>query len=254
MDLLGLGFDIIIFLIVGSAFAGFVDAISGGGGLISVPVLLMAGFSPAQAVSANKLQGAVGAIASVHYYSSKGVLEKDKLIVLLPPALIGGALGTFLLHWLGNEVMSKVIPVMLILSAVYFFFSKSIREEDVLPKIPISIFAATIIPLIALYDGFFGPGAGTFYLLGLVSLLGMNAVKGMAYSRTLNLASNLISLIIFIYLGKMAWLAGIMMAIGETIGVYLGSHFVYKKGAKLVKPLIVIVCILMSIKLIYGNI
>lgn len=253
MEFFGLGIEIILFLLVGSAVAGFIDAVCGGGGLISVPVLLTAGFSPAQAIAANKLQGAVGGLASTHYYAGKGLLDKKQLLIMLPPALVGGAAGTFSIALLGNEFMAKILPVMLILMALYFFFSKEITGSERSPKLSIGMFSFTIIPLISFYDGFFGPGAGTFYLLAVTSLLGMTVVRGMAYSRVLNLASNLISLLVFIYLGKMAWIAGIIMAIGETIGVYIGSHFVYKNGAKLVRPLVVVACTLMAIKFLYTN-
>lgn len=252
LEIFGIGFDIILFLVTGAMLAGFVDAVCGGGGLISVPVLLTAGFSPAQAIAANKLQGAVGALASTHYYAGKGILDKKLLLALLPPALIGGAIGTLTIAFLGNEFMAKILPIMLIIMATYFFFSKEISDVERPPKLGVGLFSLLIVPLIAFYDGFFGPGAGTFYLLAVTSILGMTVVKGMAYSRVLNLASNLISLLVFIYLGKMAWVAGITMAIGETIGVYLGSHFVYKNGAKLVRPLVVIACVIMAIKFIYS--
>lgn len=253
LEIFGLGLNIILFLVTGAMLAGFVDAVCGGGGLISVPILMTAGFSPAQAVAANKLQGAVGALASTHYYARKGILDKKLLLVLLPPALIGGAIGTLTIMFLGNEFMAKVLPVMLIIMAIYFFFSKEISDVERPPQLGVGLFSLLIVPLIAFYDGFFGPGAGTFYLLAVTSILGMTVVKGMAYSRVLNLTSNLISLTVFIYLGKMAWVAGITMAIGETIGVYLGSYFVYKNGAKLVRPLVVIACVIMAIKFIYSN-
>lgn len=247
-ELFGVGIDTLLFLIAGSTFAGFVDAICGGGGLISVPVLLTAGFSPAQAIAANKPQGAVGALASTHYYAGKKILDRSKLLVLLPPAMIGGALGTLVNIMLGNDFMSKILPILLILMALYFAFSKKVSDDEQPPKLAIGLFAATIVPLIAFYDGFFGPGAGTFYLLAVTSMLGMTVINGMAYSRVLNLASNLISLLLFICLGKMVWTAGIAMSIGETIGVYAGSHFVYRNGAKLVKPLVVVACLLMALR------
>lgn len=253
MELLGLSIDIVVFLLIGSCIAGFIDAICGGGGLISIPVLLTAGFSPAQAIAANKLQGTVGAIASTQYYLNKGVLDKKLLIALLPPAIIGGAIGTATLSLLPSTLLEKILPFLLIAMALYFYFSKNLSDTTKKAKMGIFLFSWTIIPVIAFYDGFFGAGAGTFYLLAVTSLLGFAATKAMAYSRVLNLASNLISLLVFIYLGKMAWMAGILMAIGETIGVYLGSHLVVKNGAKLMRPLVVIACVLMAIKLLWSS-
>lgn len=253
MELFGLGIEIIAFLLIGSCIAGFIDAICGGGGLISIPVLLTAGFSPAQAIAANKLQGTVGAIASTHYYLNKNILDKKTLIALLPPALIGGGLGTATLSLLPSDVLQKILPFLLIAMALYFYFSKQLSDTSQKAKMGVFLFAWTIIPLIAFYDGFFGAGAGTFYLLAVVSLLGFAVAKAMAYSRVLNLASNLISLAVFIYLGKMAWTAGAVMAVGETVGVYLGSHLVLKNGAKLVRPLVVVACVLMAVKLLWSS-
>nr|UOP04467.1 TSUP family transporter [Conchiformibius kuhniae] len=250
----GLDLGVMAFLIVGAAVAGFIDALCGGGGLISIPVLLTAGFSPAQAIAANKLQGAVGALASTHYYAGKGVLDKRRLWALLPPALLGGGLGTLAIQFVGNRFMSYALPVMLILMAAYFAFSKQIKDEPRTAKMGVAAFSFTVVPLIGFYDGFFGTGAGTFYLAAVTMLLGMSLTAGMAYSRVLNLASNLVSLAIFIYLGKMVWLAGILMTVGEVAGVYLGSHLVYKNGAKLVKPLVVVACVAMALKyLFWGN-
>lgn len=157
-----------------------------------------------------------------------------------------------MLNYLSADFLSKLLPVLLVVMALYFLFSKQLSDKQRLAKMSLFGFASVVVPLIAFYDGFFGAGAGTFYLLAVVSLLGMATAKAMAYSRMLNFASSIISLGIFIYLGKMAWLAGSLMAIGEMAGVYLGSSLVVKNGAKLVRPLVVIVCILMAIKLFFA--
>ena len=128
MELLGLSIDIVVFLLIGSCIAGFIDAICGGGGLISIPVLLTAGFSPAQAIAANKLQGTVGAIASTQYYLNKGVLDKKLLIALLPPAIIGGAIGTATLSLLPSTLLEKILPFLLVAMALYFYFSKNLSD------------------------------------------------------------------------------------------------------------------------------
>lgn len=114
-----------VLLLSGAILAGFVDALSGGGGLISIPVLLCAGLSPTQAIAANKLQGTVGALASTHYYWGKGLLDKKQLIRLCIPALCGGGLGTLSLTLLGNAVMAKILPLLLLFMALYFFLRKN---------------------------------------------------------------------------------------------------------------------------------
>ncbi|SDT27001.1 TSUP family transporter [Pseudomonas prosekii] len=251
-EIVGISPYIVLFLIVGATAAGFIDSICGGGGLISVPVLLLAGFSPAQAIAANKLQGTLGGLASTHYYLNKNIIEWTVLRKMTIGSVIGGAFGTLIVNFVGNGFMETALPIMLVGMAFYFAFSPSVSDVGGKAIMPISMLGASVIPCIGIYDGFFGPGAGTFYLMALVSLGGMAMTQAVAYSRVLNLFSNAISLMIFIALGKMVWAAGLAMSLGEVIGVYLGSHLVHKNGVKLVKPLVVVACIGMAIKSIYS--
>jgi uncharacterized membrane protein YfcA len=250
--LAGIGLHTFLFLVAGSAVAGFIDSMCGGGGLISIPVLLMGGFNPAQAIAANKLQGTLGAITSTHYYLGKRVIDPRILRKIIPGAVIGGVLGTFAVNIAGNHFMTRILPVMLIAMAIYFAFSSKVNDQQREPRMALPVIGATLIPLIGFYDGFFGPGAGTFYLTCLISIAGFAVTQAMAYSRVLNLASNAASLLLFILMGKMVWGAGIAMSIGEVVGVYAGSHLVYEKGAKLVRPLVVVACIAMAIKSLLG--
>lgn len=176
-DIYGVSALIIIFLLLGSFLAGFVDSICGGGGLISVPVLLLAGFSPIQSIAANKLQGVVGALASTHYYANKNVFDKRYLIWLLPAALVGGSVGGFAVDFIDSETMTKILPFLLAGMAIYFAFSKAISNESKTKKVTLFVLALVILA-IGFYDGFFGPGAGSFYLTAVASLFGMNVVKG----------------------------------------------------------------------------
>jgi len=246
--LMGFGLPTLLLLIVGATVAGFIDAICGGGGLISVPVLLMAGFNPAQAMAANKLQGTLGALTSTHYYLGKGIINPTILRSLGLGAMLGGALGTGFVYLIGNHFMEMLLPFMLIAMALYFIFSGQVGDHPKKSVLGLSALAFYVVPAIGFYDGFFGPGAGTFYMTALISLAGMAVTQAVAYSRALNLISNATSMLLFILLGKMVWAAGIAMSIGEVIGVYLGSHFVHKNGVRLVRPLVVAACIAMSIK------
>ncbi|KVD61670.1 TSUP family transporter [Burkholderia ubonensis] len=248
----GIGLHTFIFLVVGAACAGFIDSICGGGGLISIPVLLMGGFSPAQAIAANKLQGTLGAVASTQYYLGKKVIDARILRKLAIGAVGGGLLGTLVVNFVGNKFMTYILPVMLIAMAVYFAFSSKVSDVESEPRMALGTIGMTLVPLIGFYDGFFGPGAGTFYMTCLISVAGLAVTQAMAYSRVLNLISNATSLILFIVMGKMVWGAGIAMSIGEVAGVYAGSHLVHKNGVRLVKPLVVLACIAMAAKSIMG--
>lgn len=247
-ELMGFGLPTLFFLMAGAGIAGFVDSICGGGGLISVPVLLMAGFNPAQAIAANKLQGTLGALTSTHYYFGKGIIKPAILQSLGFGAMLGGLLGTGFVYLIGNHFMEMLLPFMLVAIALYFAFSSQVGDQQQKSVLGLSTLACTVIPAIGFYDGFFGPSAGTFYMTALICLAGMAVTQAVAYSRVLNLISNAASLILFILLGKMVWAAGIAMSVGEVIGVYLGSHLVHKNGARLVRPLVVVACIAMLAK------
>ncbi len=160
MEFFGLGIDVVAFLLIGSFVAGLIDAICGGGGLISIPVLLSAGFSPIQAIAANKLQGAAGSLTSAYYYLDKGLLDKKHLMALIPPSLLGGVAGTLMLNYLSADFLSKLLPVLLVVMALYFLFSKQLSDKQRLAKMSLFGFASVVVPLIAFYDGFFGAGAG----------------------------------------------------------------------------------------------
>lgn len=227
--------------------AGFVDAVCGGGGLLSIPILLFGGLSPAQAIAANKLQGAFGALSSTCYYHKNGVLHAALVWKLVPGAIVGGVGGTLLLNMVGNGILEKLLPILLIAMALYFGFSKSVNDVSRKASVGFFVLGVSAVLPIGIYDGFFGPGAGSFYMLALIALGGMSLTQSLAYSRVLNLASNLTSLGVFIALGKVPWAAGIAMSIGEVIGVYAGSSLAHKKGARFIKPLLVVACTVMAI-------
>lgn len=240
-------FGTIIFLVIGAMIAGFVDSICGGGGLISIPVLLLSGLTPAQAIAANKLQGAFGALSSTHYYYKKNVLDWLSIKKIIPGAIVGGIVGTSLLNIISSNFLGKILPILLLIMATYFAFSKDVSDISRKAKFGILPLGLIVILPIGAYDGFFGPGAGSFYMMALIMCAGMSLTTSLAYSRVLNLASNITSLIIFISLGKVPWVAGIAMSVGEVIGVYAGSSLAHKRGTKLIKPLLIIACISMAI-------
>ncbi|CAH2809538.1 MAG: hypothetical protein CBARDCOR_6720, partial [uncultured Caballeronia sp.] len=173
LQLPGISLHTFLFLVIGAAFAGFIDSICGGG-LISIPVLLMGGFAPApQAIAANKLQGTLGAIASTQYYLGKKVIDTRVLSKVAIGAGIGGLAGTLVVNVVDNRFMTMILPVMLMAMAVYFAFSSKVTDMQSEPRLSLKAIGMTIILLIGFYDGFFGPGAGTFYMTCLISVAGL---------------------------------------------------------------------------------
>ncbi len=238
-------------LALSALIAGFIDAIAGGGGLITLPALLAAGLTPAQALGTNKLQSSFGSFSATWYFARRGHIDFSQMRLAIILTFIGSALGSLLVQRLDASALSRVIPFLLIGFALYFLLSPKIGEQDCHRRISIPAFALTIGLGIGFYDGFFGPGTGSFFALGFVALAGFNLAKATAHSKLLNFTSNLASLLFFALGGKIVWVVGFSMALGQLVGARLGSKLVIHQGGKLIRPLIVIMSLLMCGKLLY---
>lgn len=234
-----------------SLFAGFVDSICGGGGLIVLPALLLTGLLPAEAVATNKLQGIFGKLSAVLYYKDLGVLNIPTMKLPLLTSFIGASLGALAIQSIRPELLVNLIPWLVGIVAVYFIFSPRIGDLDTQQRMCVVVFALTITIFIGFYDGFLGPGSGCLFVLSFVSLLGYNLSKATAYTRLLLLATNLASLGIFILGGNIVWRVGLCMAIGQWIGARIGSRTVMLKGSQLIRPMLVSVCLLLIVKMVF---
>ena len=182
--------DILLLLFLTGLIAGMVDAIAGGGGLITLPVLLAVGLGPTEALATNKLQGSFGTLSSSLYFVRRNMVNPKEIGFLIACTFVGSALGTLLVRHLNTELLIRVIPVLLIMTALYFWFGPRLREQTTGPKIGSSVFALTVGAGVGFYDGFFGPGAGSFFAVGFVGLLGFNLVQATAHTKVLNFTSN----------------------------------------------------------------
>ena len=244
-----LSLNILLILFCISLAAGCIDALAGGGGLITLPALLWAGLPPAMALGTNKLQGAAGSLsASIHFVREKAV-DFRRFWPAFAAALLGGALGALAVQQVNPSFLNKVIPWLAI--AIYMLLAKRVGQVQRHQRITIPVFAATIGFGIGFYDGFFGPGTGTFFALACVGLLGLTLPVATAHSKVLNFASNLASLALFVIGGKVLWLPGLTMAVGQFIGAQVGARLVFKGGAQLIRIVVVAVCIALAIKLLF---
>ncbi len=244
---------IIALLTVIAAIAGFVDAIAGGGGLIVLPALLWAGLTPIQALATNKLQAVFGSFAATARFYHHGVLKLRVMAPAVGLTFVGAATGATTVQLLDPHVLAKLIPLLLIGFALYFLMSPRIADLDAEPRMGLLGFAATAGFGIGFYDGFFGPGTGSFFAFACVALLGHNLTKATAHAKLLNFTSNLASLLFFILGGHTVWLLGLSMALGQTLGGWLGAHTAIRHGAALIRPLLVVVSILITLKLWFGS-
>jgi uncharacterized membrane protein YfcA len=241
--------EILAFLFAAAIAAGFIDAIAGGGGLITIPALLAAGVAPVAAIATNKVQGSFGTAAATWTFWRKGRIDFALLKWPLIAAVVGAVLGAITVSFADTTWLMVLLPVLLIGIAVYFLVGPKASDEDVHARLTPFAFGA-IAGGIGFYDGFFGPGAGSFYALALVTLLGMGLTKATAHTKALNFASNFISVIVFAIGGHVLWAVGLIMAIGQVLGGWLGSHAAMRFGPRLIRPLLVVICLGMVAKLL----
>lgn len=248
-----LGFDILALLFAAALIAGFIDAIAGGGGLITIPALLSAGIPPAMALGTNKLQACGGSFsASLYFVRQKAVhLREINLLILL--TFIGASCGTLLVQMLDVASLKTLLPFLVLIIGIYFLFSPSLGEGDRKQRFSYPLFGFTAALGIGFYDGLFGPATGSFFTLAFVLLLGFDLAKGVAHAKVLNFTSNFASLIFFILGGAVLWKVGLIMMVGQFIGGNLGARMVVTKGKKIIRPLIVTMSFLMVLKMLWDQ-
>lgn len=231
--------------------AGFVDSIAGGGGLLTLPTLLWAGLSPTQALATNKLQASFGSLSSsVHFIRAGAVRPKDFWPASLATA-IGAGLGASVVQRLDGQVLRAIVPFLLMAIALFLIFSPKLGTTQRPQRIPPALYAAIVAPALGFYDGFFGPGTGSFMVIAQVALLGLDLTAATTRTKVLNFTSNAASLIFFLFGGQILWTIGLTMGLGQSIGARLGSRLVIRNGAAIVRPLLVILSVALSMKLLF---
>ncbi|MBF0229632.1 MAG: TSUP family transporter [Desulfamplus sp.] len=245
--------DLLIMLFFAGLFAGLVDSIAGGGGLISVPALLFAGLPPQLALGTNKLQGTFGSLSAAYNYIRKGQASlKDSGIGILF-TFIGAMVGAWAVQQLNPEFIKPLIPILLVVVFVYTLFSKKLGYEDQNPKLSWNIFWFIFGITLGFYDGFFGPGVGSFWAVAIIYFLGFNMTKASGYTKIMNFVSNIVALVMFIIGGNVYYTVGFVMASGQTIGAIIGSGLAIKKGAAFIRPVFLVVVFLTIVRLAYLN-
>lgn len=251
MELLSL--PLVAALFATGLVAGFVDSIAGGGGLLTVPVLLWAGLSPAQTLATNKLQSSFGSFSASYQFVASGRVDLRAFAFPIGCTFAGGTLGALAVQRLDPGFLSDALPVLLLLIAGYFLLSPRAGDLDAHQRLGLPAFSVLIGFGIGFYDGFFGPGTGSFFSVAFVALLGYNLTKATAHTKVLNFTSNVSSLLMFLLGGKVVWTLGLVMAAGQFLGARLGSRLVLRSGAKLVRPLLVTMSLAITAKLLWSD-
>ncbi|WP_152047750.1 TSUP family transporter [Aureimonas psammosilenae] len=244
--------EIFLLLVAAAFLAGFIDAIAGGGGLITIPALLLAGVPPIQALGTNKLQGLFGSGSATLAYAAKGHMDLKKLLPTAALSALGSVFGALAALVIPTEAMEALLPYLLIAIALYFAFRPGLSDQDAGRRISPKVFALGLVPLIGAYDGLFGPGTGSFFMMAFVTLAGFGILKATAHTKLLNFASNIGAFTVFALSGSILWTLGLAMGAAQFAGARLGAAFAMRFGARIIRPLLVVTCLALAAKLLFG--
>lgn len=233
--------------------AGFLDAIAGGGGLITLPALLVAGIEPVAAIATNKLQASCASVSATVSFARKGLLSWRTALPMAGASFIAGCTGALIAGLLPSGLLEKVIPPLLIMVACYFAFVRTPGNAGTAPNCSALVFGAVAVPAIGFYDGVFGPGTGSFFLIAFVALMGQGLMQALSSSKLMNASCNVGALFVFSMTGKILWPLALAMAVGAFLGAQLGARCAMRFGPGLVRPLLITVCLAMAAKLLLGG-
>jgi uncharacterized membrane protein YfcA len=225
-------------LIPAAFFAGMVDAAVGGGGLIQIPALLST--FPQTAIptlfGTNKVSSIAGTAASLWRFARAVPIPWRLVLPATATALLGAWLGAALVAWMPREAMRPLVVVMMLAVAIYTFLRKNFGHEETHAPHRGDIWRGALFGLvIGLYDGFFGPGTGSFLIFGFVRLFGMDFVRASASAKVINLATNFSAIAFFASHGPILWVIGLTMAACNLAGAWLGTHLALKHGAGFIR-------------------
>ncbi|GAA0090214.1 TSUP family transporter [Paraclostridium bifermentans] len=243
----------ILFLCLGGFLAAFVDSIAGGGGLISMPVLLMAGLPAHLALGTNKFAGAFGCFSSAYKYSKSGKTNIELLKKLIPFTILGCLLGVKCVLSISENILNILVFLMILIVALYTYLKKDLGKEDKFENLSKKNIKKGIIMAFVLgfYDGFFGPGTGTFLTFAFIKIYGFDFLHASANTKILNFTSNFTALILFMFSGQILYKVAIFYAISMVLGGYIGAKVAINKGSQLIKPIFLFMALAVAIKLLY---
>ena len=247
MEALGPG---VLALLIANAFvAGAIDAIAGGGGLLTVPALALAGLDPVAAVATNKLNATFGTGSATWAFARAGHIDLRRQWPLALAAGLGGLIGALALAHVPRETVAQALPFVLAAVVAYFALAPGFGDRDRPPRLSLAGYAVTLVPLIGFYDGVFGPGAGSFYMAGFAALCGFGALKASAHTKLCNFASNLSSFVLYALAGHVVWTVGLLLAPAQFLGAQVGARLAIRNGARLIRPLLIVMSAALSLRL-----
>jgi uncharacterized protein len=243
----------LFFLCIAGFCAAFVDSIAGGGGMISIPAFIMAGVPPHLTLGTNKFSATTNSLTSSISYIRGKKVNWNFLAVLIPFAFIGAFLGVRTVIHIPQLYLNLLISFLILLVSIYTLLKKNLGQEHKVITLYARhwLFAIIFALSIGFYDGFFGPGTGSFLMFVFIKYFGMDFLHAAGNSRVLNFTSNAISLVLFAIHGKIWYAVGIPVAFAMFLGALAGSRLAFRKGVMVVRPLFIAISFFAAIKLIF---
>jgi len=244
----------IVLLCMAGFLASFIDSIAGGGGLISVPAFMLAGLPPHMVLGTNKFSATAGSFTSSLQFIKSGKANFKLLKYLIPFTFLGAFLGVKAVLHIDQKFLNTLVLILIMFIGIYTLFSKSLGLEDKfkgLTKINV-IYGIFLALFLGFYDGFFGPGTGSFLVFGFINIFGFNFVSSSANARILNFISNVTALILFAISGKINYMIGLPVALSMIIGAKMGTGVALSKGSRLIKPIFVTMSLAVAVKMLTG--
>ena len=237
------------FLAATAFVAGLIDSMAGGGGLLTVPALLASGVPPVQALATNKVQSAFGTGGAFLAFLRKGHVDLKAFGVPAAGAFVGSGAGTILVQVIDSSFLAGLVPILLVLIGIYFLLAPNMQDADRkarLGRVGLTLLCAVI----GFYDGFFGPGTGSFFTTVLVVLGGLGLVRAIGNTKLLNFCTNAASVIAMVIGGHVLWLIALVMACTNIVGAQIGARLAMRYNGRGVRPLLVVMSFALTFKLL----
>ena len=241
-----------LFLFLAGVFASVIDTVAGGGGMITLPSLLSIGLPPATALGTNRLQSCVSELTAAFRFSKGGHIDIKKMGFGFVFVALGSALGSMTILMIHPSHLQKMLPFCLLAIFIYFLCSPKLRADQIKQRLNPVVFYSTIGMAIGFYNGFFGPGTGSIWILALMYFLGLRMDKAVMEAKPFNTVGNLAAVVCFAMQGHIVYWTLLVMGPGQVLGASMGAHLVMRHGVRLVRPMFILVFAILMIKLFYS--
>ncbi|MHA3772186.1 TSUP family transporter [Verrucomicrobiota bacterium sgz303538] len=233
------------------AVSGLVDSIAGGGGVITLPVLLSCGLPAPLALGTNKLQASFGSVSAAWHYLRHGLVNLNECHLGILVTFIGAVAGTIAVQSIAPHLIEQLIPWLLVAILLYTVLRPNAGSYDHPPRLRPAAFFTLFGLGLGFYDGFIGPGVGSFWTIALITVMGFNFARATGMTKVMNATSNVVALVLFAIGGKVIFSIGLTMGAGQLLGARIGSGLVMKRGARFVRPIFLVMVTLTLLRLVY---